>query len=289
MYTVVVGWSINPELIIEGLPDDFRFTGKKVTAGHHFTWSGSSLSIASHLDQWGVNVNLIGAIGPDSTNIPEFKFTHKLIKARQKTPHAIIVPGQGSISFIEGTEITDRSKIVSAMNQKTSLTAISGIKNDVDLEIAATVAQEKKIIVCGVRNCTDEKTLKQLLTNTRLLILSEPELSSLPGIDGESNIRAQLLKFTDLGVQTIIVTRSANGSIACAQGEITTQPIIHSKFVNGQGAGDCFAAGIIFKHLIMGDTLPNGLKFAAAAASLQAEKITSSESPNLEEITSRIP
>ena len=66
----------------------------------------------------------------------------------------------------------------------------------------------------------------------------------------------------------VVVKRGPQGSMALQDGQIVYSPGFLVNAVDTTGAGDSFAAGLIFAHVIQGQALAEALRFADACGAL---------------------
>ncbi len=98
-----------------------------------------------------------------------------------------------------------------------------------------------------------------------LLIVNEDEATALAG--GRYPAEEMLARLYQICPNTVILTLGQQGSYAISEEKIYYQPIFPVKAVDSTGAGDTYA-GYIAAGLSRGDTLPQAMRIAAAAAAL---------------------
>lgn len=110
-----------------------------------------------------------------------------------------------------------------------------------------------------------------VLRHVDVLVVNETELAatwrgvSLPGLESDATRRVQALSQA-LGL-TVVLTRGAEGVLACAGGDLIAVPAFAVNVVDTTGAGDTFA-GVLTVGLMAGDPLEAALRTASAAAAL---------------------
>jgi sugar/nucleoside kinase (ribokinase family) len=89
-----------------------------------------------------------------------------------------------------------------------------------------------------------------------------PNDDEAAALTGESDPRRQAERLLELGAGTVIVTLGERGLIAVSRDETIELPAPHIDFVEPSGAGDAFAAGLVY-GLLQGWALRRSLEFAS--------------------------
>ncbi len=89
-----------------------------------------------------------------------------------------------------------------------------------------------------------------------------PNDDEAAALTGESDPRRQAERLLELGAGTVIVTMGERGLIAVSRDETIELPAPHVDFVEPSGAGDAFAAGLVY-GLLQGWALGRCLEFAS--------------------------
>lgn len=115
---------------------------------------------------------------------------------------------------------------------------------------------------------------------------NESELKLLTGlpVDSEENVKLGAEWLLERGVQNVLVTRGARGSMLINRGETRTYPAYRIQAVDTTAAGDTFNAA--FGVMLSGETssLDEAIAFASAAAAVSAMRNGAQESaPTIEE------
>jgi len=98
-----------------------------------------------------------------------------------------------------------------------------------------------------------------------ILLSSRPVLSErVARLDDVEQAMRELAERARL----VVVKRGPQGSMALQDGQIVYSPGLLVNAVDTTGAGDSFAAGLIFAHVIQGQALPEALRFADACGAL---------------------
>jgi sugar/nucleoside kinase (ribokinase family) len=82
-------------------------------------------------------------------------------------------------------------------------------------------------------------------------------------LTGQSNPREQAAVLLDSGCRTVVITQGARGVLAATARETIEQPALKVDVVDGSGAGDAFAAGLI-AGLLDGYPLQRALRLGGA-------------------------
>ena len=113
----------------------------------------------------------------------------------------------------------------------------------------------------------------ELLQNCDILKLNLAELELITGwFSSYSSIESRIKAVQDkFGINTIVITMGANGSLLNVAGGLYRHPGFPIKVADTVGAGDAFIAGFI-KSLLDNDTYPQALKYAGAMGAFVASK-----------------
>ena len=72
----------------------------------------------------------------------------------------------------------------------------------------------------------------------------------------------------DYGIETVVITRGATGSLAYTDGRVVEQGVLDSETVDAIGTGDAFVGGVL-AELLAGSDIEQALQYGAATASLK--------------------
>jgi 2-dehydro-3-deoxygluconokinase len=109
--------------------------------------------------------------------------------------------------------------------------------------------------------------MRELAPGIDLLVCRAGDAALLFGMEGESRDIATALR-EELGIESVVVTNGGMGAVAAAEGTTFEQPAHEVEVVDRIGAGDAFAAGLLWGVLSEG-SIQEGLKRAVAMASLK--------------------
>ena len=85
----------------------------------------------------------------------------------------------------------------------------------------------------------------------------------------ENDISAAAMGIAEYGVEEVVITRGAKGSLVCKDNRIFSFPAIPPrKFVDVTGAGDTFMAGYLFQRL-RSEKFEKAAEFAIAIATMK--------------------
>lgn len=99
-----------------------------------------------------------------------------------------------------------------------------------------------------------------------------PNDDEAAALTGESEPSRQAARLLELGVGTVIVTMGARGLVAASRDEVIELPAPAVDFVEPSGAGDAFAAGLVYGQL-QGWTLRRCLEFASVIGASACTKL----------------
>lgn len=146
------------------------------------------------------------------------------------------------------------------------LTGISHLVMQLEIPLPTVVAFAKAAHQQGVSvvlNAAPAQTLPQdLLDVLDVLIVNQGELAALTGDSGSLAQRMQNLR-----LPTVVTTLGAHGCCACTPENFHVQAPFDVAAVDTTGAGDTFC-GVLVAALARGQSLPDALRHASAAAAM---------------------
>ena len=232
------------------------------------------------LQRWGLRTAYIGAFGDDPggvltrTALATEGIDLSATVVRHATPQQVSVilideiSGERSVlwqrveGLVLGPDEVPREHVVAGRVL---------LMDAVDMPTAISAAREARGE--GVRTVldTDNPTpgIDDLLRLTDVLIVGAEFPARLTGI---SYLRDALRAASKRGPWFAGVTLGPGGALAYVHGEFHNVPAFRVPVVDSTGAGDVFHAGSIY-GLLQGWSVPETLRFAAAAAALKCEKL----------------
>ena len=137
---------------------------------------------------------------------------------------------------------------------------------------AVNIAKENKVSVSLDTNIrlklwnaeTARTTLRPLCYAADVLFTSIADAKIILGLDEPAEIAKALHKS---GVKTVVIKLGEKGAFASSNGEVATQPMIHTSVEDPTGAGDSFAATFLATQL-KGWKLQDSLRASLATAAL---------------------
>ena len=232
------------------------------------------------LQRWGLRTAYIGSFGDDPGGV----LTRSALATEGVDLAATVVrsatPQQVSVILID--EISGERSVLWQRVEGLVLGApevpreriVAGrvlLMDAVDMPTAIRAAREAKDEGVLTVLDTDNPTpgIDDLLQLTDVLIVSAEFPARLTGIN---DLRGALRAASKRGPWFVGVTLGPGGALACVRGEFHYVPAFHVPVVDSTGAGDIFHAGSIY-GLLQGWSVPDTLRFAAAAAALKCEKL----------------
>jgi len=286
---VVVG-SLNADLTIycERLPlpgETVHGTGFAVNPG------GKSANQAVAASLLGADVSLVGAVGDDSNG--EMLITSAsgagvhlghVRTAAAETGVAVIAVdahGENNIIISAGANGTLSPADVAAAAEDINNAAVMCLCLEVSMETVLAAAQAGHDAgATVVLNLSPYAQIPQRLADlTDVLLVNAYEASqflgsaAIPGSDGDaSDWDAVRLRFAERGLQQVLVTLGANGSVvldslAAPERQLVQIAPIKVNAVDTTGAGDAFT-GAVAARLAAGASLADAAAFASIAAAL---------------------
>ena len=116
-------------------------------------------------------------------------------------------------------------------------------------------------------------TLEALISKADLLKMNEEELELISGWYGNAaDLEGQVnLVRGKFGIDSVLVTRGADGAVVCYKGEWATHPGFRVQVQDTVGSGDSFLAGFLYS-VTGGKTLDQSLAFACSLGSFVATR-----------------
>jgi sulfofructose kinase len=232
------------------------------------------------LQRWGLRTAYIGSFGDDPGGVltrtalatEGVDLSATVVRAATPQPVSVIlideISGERSVlwqrveGLVLGPDEVPRERVVAGRVL---------LMDVVDMPTAISAAREAKDAGALTVLDTDTPTpgIGDLLRLTDVLIVGAEFPARLTGI---SNLRGALRAASKRGPWFVGVTLGPGGALACVRGEFHYVPAFHVPVVDSTGAGDIFHAGSIY-GLLQGWSVPDTLRFAAAAAALKCEKL----------------
>jgi len=153
------------------------------------------------------------------------------------------------------------------------------------VQAAATIAKNAGVPVV-LDPAPAQPLADDLLANVSILTPDESEAELLTGVTIEDEQTATTAAETLLarGVQTVLLTRGAQGVLAATRDGVETFPAFDVEAVDSTAAGDTFNGALAFA-LIQGQDYSAAIRFASAAAALSVTRLGAQPSiPRREDI-----
>ena len=232
------------------------------------------------LQRWGLRTAYIGGFGDDTGGV----LSHAALATEGVDLAATVVRAntRQQVSVILIDEISGERSVlwervdglVLQPHEVSREQVVAGrvlLMDAVDMPTAISAAQQAKddgvLTVLDTDNPT--RGIDDLLCLTDILIVGTEFPARLTGI---SDLRSALRAAAKRGPWFVGVTLGPGGALAYVRGEFHYVPAFRVPVVDSTGAGDIFHAGSIY-GLLQGWSVPDTLRFAAAAAALKCEKL----------------
>jgi sulfofructose kinase len=232
------------------------------------------------LQRWGLRTAYIGGFGNDAGGV----LSRSALAAAGVDLSATVVRTNTAqqVSVILIDEISGERSVLSQSagdlvlrpGEVSREQVVAGrvlLMDAVDMPTAITAAQQAKD--AGVLTVLDTDTptagIDALLQLTDVLIVGTEFPARLSGITA---LRGALRAAAKRGPWFVGVTLGPGGALAYVRDEFHYVPAFRVPVVDSTGAGDVFHAGSIY-GLLQGWSVPDTLRFAAAAAALNCEKL----------------
>ena len=106
-----------------------------------------------------------------------------------------------------------------------------------------------------------------LLGEVDLLFAPIRDAQNVLGYDDDAKSVAYQLA-DDYGIETVVITRGATGSLAYTDGRVVEQGVFDAETVDAIGTGDAFVGGVL-AELLAGSDISRALQYGSATASLK--------------------
>ncbi len=293
MNFVVIG-SINTDFVIN--TDRMPKVGETIKgSGFLSNNGGKGANQAIAAAKLGGDVTFIGAVGNDINGINAIDNldknhinTQRIERTSTNTGAAVITVCDGDNCIILDSGANDLvTKEVIDKNMDIIARADAVIMQlEIPMETVAYAAQ--KAHEAGVKVVLNPAPItmlpKQLTDNTDVIILNETETEYLTKVypDTDENRKKCINIIRDKGIDLVIITLGADGSIYNLDDQIIHQKAYKTKAVDTTAAGDTFI-GAFCMNIDKG--LKEAVKYATAASAITVSRPGASSSiPNKEEI-----
>ena len=108
---------------------------------------------------------------------------------------------------------------------------------------------------------------ESLLGEVDLLFAPIRDAQNVLGYDDDAKSVAYQLA-DDYGIETVVITRGATGSLAYTDGRVVEQGVFDAETVDAIGTGDAFVGGVL-AELLAGSDISRALQYGSATASLK--------------------
>lgn len=255
--------------------------GETVLGGGYLVSPGGKGANQAHAARrMGADVCLVGAVGQDAFAAPALA---QLVAAgvdlsalqRVDAPTGcagIVVDAQGENQIVVAPGANQRlraSHVDDALLVRARAVLVQQ-ENEAH-EVEALLVRARAAGVFTVLNNAPARAVgRDALRCVDVLVVNAVELAAtaqgagLPALDDAG---AQVLAMSKALDLTVVLTRGAEGVLACADGELLNVPAFRVPVVDTTGAGDTFA-GVLTAALMTGEPLAAVLRTASAAAAL---------------------
>ncbi len=294
----LAGFAINLEICWNNISLPYN---NRCNAGGDFHLSGTSLDIAVALQQCGVAVKLIGAVGREDQldlagliykDLDRRCLPHILLPLRKQTAIASIEVASGRhLSFKPEMRGTTKIAIEQMVRDyQPQLQIVSGLMAD---EEEVDFASRFFRAGCGLKVLNFRRAfvskswelLRAIAKLTDLLCLNRYEAAAFLSCEVDQVGLQNIDSLLKLGPKMVIVTKDRDGALSVDQnGTRLSVPAYEAgRRVDPSGAGDCFLAYFLdawLKH----QPLSQALKQASVAAVIKVTRLGAHNMPSFEEV-----
>jgi len=232
------------------------------------------------LQRWGLRTAYVGGFGDDAGGVMSraalitegVDLSAAIVRSNTRQQVSVIlidaVSGERSVLWERVEDLVLRS---GELRGETLTAGRVLLMDAVDMPAAIDAARRAKEE--GMLTVLDTDTpavgIDELLRLTDVLIVGAEFPARLTGL---ADLRAALRAAAKRGPWFVGVTLGPGGALGYGGGEFHYVPAFRVPVVDSTGAGDIFHAGSIY-GLLHGWSVPETLRFAAAAAALKCEKL----------------
>ncbi len=174
-------------------------------------------------------------------------------------------PGELDLTVFETASIFHTTGITPALSESTHKTTVellaaageAGLTRSFDLNYRSKLWSPAE-----ARECYES-----LLSEVELLFAPVRDARNVLEYDADAESVAYQLA-DDYGIETVVVTCGATGSLAYTDGRVVEQGVVDSETVDAIGTGDAFVGGVL-AELLAGSDIDRALQYGAATASLK--------------------
>ena len=242
---------------------------------------GSTANVAVALARLGVSVGFLGKVGGDENGrllLEDFE-RHGVDASR-----VIVAEGERSASTFIAVDSEGR-RVIYALGGKALLESSEEV--DLDYLLSSRIAYVGEAfpeVMLGALQSAKEKGIgvvyapggvfcsfgldfiRPLLELADVILLSRRELETLTGTE---DVSAGIRSLNSIVAGDIVVTAGEEGSIVATRSGLSRVPALRpQKVVDTTGAGDAFAAGLVY-GLLQGWSLSESAKFGSAVAAIK--------------------
>lgn len=245
---------------------------------------GANQSIAAA--KAGARVVHIGAVGPDGdwavTALRDagVDVSH-IAKVEVPTGHAIInvdPAGENAIVIFSSANTAQTETAIDAALSSTKKGDFLVLQNETNLiAYAANVGKLKGLRVVYSAAPFNADAVREVLPTVDMLVVNEVEADQLA--------TSLAILVCDLPVPEILITRGSKGSAYQKGDQLVEIPAFQVVPVDTTGAGDTYL-GYLVAGLDLGKSVPEAMRFAAAAAAIQVTRRGTADAiPNVADTT----
>jgi sugar/nucleoside kinase (ribokinase family)/kynurenine formamidase len=266
--------------------------GRRLLEQIRITAAGTAAGTSVDLAKLGVEVVAVGAIGDDTLGdflLSELRrhgvHTGGLVRKSRVQTGSSILPirpnGERPALVVRGANAELRAADVDRdLLRRASVVHIgapdvlAAITPDELAELAGIARAGGATVTMDVLTSGEDDGLARIapaLAHVRCFMPNEEQLRSFTG---EVDLHAAATRVLALGVETIVVSRGADGATVITADRVTHLPAYPVQVVDTTGCGDAVSAGVI-TGLVHGWPIEDGARLGLAAASLVASGLGS--------------
>jgi len=174
-------------------------------------------------------------------------------------------PEELALDIVESASIFHTTGITPALSEAARETTVellavagdAGVTRSFDLNYRSKLWSPAEACEC----------YESLLDEIDLLFAPIRDARNVLGYDDDAESVAYQLA-GDYGIETVVVTRGATGSLAYTDQTIVEQGVLESETLDAIGTGDAFVGGVL-AELLAGSDIDQALEYGAATASLK--------------------
>ncbi|HWU48963.1 MAG TPA: ribokinase [Asticcacaulis sp.] len=257
---------------------------------------GKGLNQATACARLGLETHLVGAVGSDAfaeqalahlkTRGVSAHHVHRLHGATGAASICVAQDGANMIVVAPGANarLTPQHVEQAEALIREAAAVIAQLETPLATVKAALEMARRHAVLILLNPAPVDARVMDLLPLADLVTPNEAELERLTGVTGQGDaaLREALGRLIAAGAERAVVTLGRQGCATLIDGELVRVPAFTVEAVDAVGAGDVFNAALL-SRILRGHSLPDAMRFAAAAAAISVTRPGADGAPSEDE------